>query len=184
MTEADARALADFAAWFEREYPRLVEKAARRVPLSPAPDADGVVRRLVARAVAEHEVVFVPARFHHDSALRKNEILALLVLGVARARGREFKDAAEAREAVTRLVAQTMDEGKVKAALGGAGALVAPLLSPDLARRAWRLFVRMPAWGKVAVAGGVAAALLVVPMVTPLSLGVLASEEFRAPPTA
>lgn len=169
-----------FATWFEGEYDRLAARAERSVPQSPAPDADSAINRAIVRACGRYELAFVPAQFHHDAKLRKNEILALLVLEVARAQGHQFKGVADAREAVVHLIAQTADEEKVKASFGAAGAFLAPLLSPDIAKRAWKVYLKVPMWGKVALAGGVVTALVALPMVKPLSLGLLARAEFAA----
>lgn len=184
LEHRDERALEQFGAWFESEYDRLALKAERAVPVSPATDPDAEARRVIARACLEYEAAFAPALLSHDARARKDEILALLVLKLARVYGREFATPRDARGAAVRLMAQTMDEGKVKTALGSAGAFVAPLLSPGIGKRAWRIFKRVPFWAKLVVGGAVVTALVAAPMVTPLSLGVVAREEFDATGTA
>lgn len=166
-----------FGAWLEREFDRLAARAERLVPASPSPNPDADALKVIARACGRYELAFAAAPLHANDH-RKLEVLGLMVLGLARVYGREFKDAAEARAEVQALYEDALDEGKVKAALGAAGAFAAPLLSPDIAAKAWRLFLRVPPWGKIAAAGGLVALLLAVPMLKPLSLGIITRERF------
>lgn len=175
-----APALDAFSAWWDREHPRLLERAAREVPTSPADNPDRVAEKAIAEACGRYELAYVPAKLHHAPDERLNEILALLVLKIARAYGRPFATPEETRAVTLRLLRQTADEDRVRKALGAAGAFLAPLLSPAMAKRAWRLFLRVPLWLKLAVAGGALAVVLAAPMAKPLSLGLLAREEFRS----